>query len=106
MKYWIDSLIDEMSVGSPVHQLFLQSMMSEGVLTMEETKELYKRAARTCKGEQCCGHCACLSLSLSLSHSLSLSPSLSHSHSLSLCVFVLAYNLTRVLCLPLHRASR
>ena len=40
-----------MSVGSPVHQLFLQSMMSEGVLTMEETKELYKRAARACRGE-------------------------------------------------------
>ena len=44
-----------MSFGSPVHQLFLQSMMSEGVLTMEETKELYKRAARACGGEQVCG---------------------------------------------------
>ena len=40
-----------MSVGSPVHRLFLQSMMSEGVLTMEETKELYRRAARACRGE-------------------------------------------------------
>ena len=49
MTFWRESDFASwmrMSVGSPVHRLFLQSMMSEGVLTMEETKELYKRAAR------------------------------------------------------------
>ena len=40
-----------MSVGSPLQQLFIQSMISEGVLTMEETKDLYKRVARACGGE-------------------------------------------------------
>lgn len=40
-----------MSVGSPMHQLFLQTMISEGVLSLEESKQLYKKVARVCGGK-------------------------------------------------------
>lgn len=40
-----------MSTGSRVHQLFLQSIISEGVLSLEDSKQLYKKAARACGGK-------------------------------------------------------
>ena len=39
-----------MSAGSQLTQLFIQSMISQGVLTLEETKDLYKKVARLCGG--------------------------------------------------------
>lgn len=40
-----------MSVGSLTHQLFLQIMIAEGVLSLEESKQLYKKLARACGGK-------------------------------------------------------